>query len=80
MPRVLLVDDHALVRDGLRHILKGTASHEVVGEANDSISTIELIYSVGADVLVLDLSMPGRSGVDLIRQIKDENPHCEFSR
>ncbi len=74
MTRVLIADDHALVRDGLRHILKGTSGFEVVGEANDGISTIALIRSNAADVLVLDLSMPGRNGIELIKQIKEEKP------
>ncbi|WP_027211286.1 response regulator [Burkholderia sp. WSM2232] len=74
MTRVLLADDHALVRDGLRHILKSASGFQVVGEASDSASTVALIRACAADVLVLDLSMPGRNGVELIRQIKDEKP------
>jgi DNA-binding NarL/FixJ family response regulator len=74
MIRVLLADDHALVRDGLRHILQSASGFEVVGEANDGVSTIALVRSHPAEVLVLDLSMPGRNGVELIRQIKDEMP------
>jgi DNA-binding NarL/FixJ family response regulator len=74
MIRVLIADDHTLVRDGLRHILQGASGFEVVGEANDGISTIALTRSNAADVLVLDLSMPGRNGVELIKQIKEEKP------
>ncbi|MDR6494013.1 response regulator [Paraburkholderia sp. 22099] len=74
MTRVLIADDHALVRDGLRHILQGASGFEVVGEANDSPSTVALIRERAADVLVLDLSMPGRNGVELIKQIKEEKP------
>ncbi|WP_168790213.1 response regulator [Paraburkholderia aromaticivorans] len=74
MTRVLIADDHALVRDGLRHILQSTSGFEVVGEANDSVSTVALIRERVADVLVLDLSMPGRNGVELIKQIKEEKP------
>jgi DNA-binding NarL/FixJ family response regulator len=67
MTRVLIADDHALVRDGLRHILQGASGFEVVGEANDSASTIALIRERAADV-------PGRNGVELIKQIKEEKP------
>jgi len=74
MTRVLIADDHALVRDGLRHILEGASGFEVVGEANDSPSTVALIRERAADVLVLDLSMPGRNGVELIKHIKEEKP------
>jgi DNA-binding NarL/FixJ family response regulator len=74
MTKVLLADDHALVRDGLRHILEGTSGFEIAGEANDGPTTIALVRSTPADVLVLDLSMPGRNGVELVKQIKDELP------
>ncbi|WP_175719173.1 response regulator [Burkholderia anthina] len=74
MIRVLIADDHALVRDGLRHILQNASGFDVVGEAQDSASTIALVRGNDANVLVLDLSMPGRNGVELIRQIKDERP------
>ena len=74
MTRVLLADDHALVRDGLRHILEGTSGFEVVGEAYDGPTTISLVRGTPADVLVLDLSMPGRNGIELVKQIKEELP------
>ncbi|AWV00246.1 DNA-binding response regulator [Burkholderia sp. JP2-270] len=74
MIRVLIADDHALVRDGLRYILQNATGFEVAGEARDSASTVTLIRRTPAHVLVLDLSMPGRNGIELIRQIKDEKP------
>ncbi|SAL84450.1 two component LuxR family transcriptional regulator [Caballeronia choica] len=72
--KVLIADEHALVRDGLRHILRNAIGFDVVGEASDGATTIALIRSTDAHVLVLDLSMPGRSGVELIKQIKEEKP------
>jgi DNA-binding NarL/FixJ family response regulator len=72
MIKVLIADDHALVRDGLRHILQDADGFEVVGEARDGATTIALVRSTAADVLVLDLSMPGRNGVELIQQIRNE--------
>ncbi|MGG1947876.1 response regulator transcription factor [Trinickia sp. NRRL B-1857] len=74
MTKVLLADDHTLVRDGLRHILEGTSGFEVVGEAYDGPTTISLVRNTPADVLVLDLSMPGRNGIELVKQIKEELP------
>jgi DNA-binding NarL/FixJ family response regulator len=74
MTRVLIADDHALVRDGLRHILRGASGLEVAGEASDGATTIAMIRATAADVLVLDLSMPDRNGVELLKQIKDEKP------
>jgi DNA-binding NarL/FixJ family response regulator len=72
--KVLIADDHALVRDGLRHILTNASGFEVAGEACDGASTIALVRSTDAQVLVLDLSMPGRTGVELIKQVKEEKP------
>jgi DNA-binding NarL/FixJ family response regulator len=75
MTRVLLADDHTLVREGLRHVLETTRGVEVAGEAQDGPSTLALVRGTPADVLVLDLSMPGpRNGVELVKQIKEEIP------
>ncbi|MET5115364.1 response regulator transcription factor, partial [Burkholderia pseudomallei] len=59
---------------GLRHILQNASGYEVAGEAFDSATSIALVRSTPAPVLVLDLSMPGRNGVELIKQIKVEKP------
>lgn len=74
MIKVLIADDHELVREGLRHCLESAGNIDVAGEAVDAHSTLALVRSTPARVLVLDLSMPGRSGVDLVRQIHDEVP------
>jgi DNA-binding NarL/FixJ family response regulator len=74
MIRVIIADDHTLVRDGLRRILESAHDFEVVGEGCDGATTLALARERDAKVLVLDLSMPGRSGVELIKQIKDEKP------
>ena len=74
MIRVLIADDHALVRDGLRHVLERAAGFEVTGEAVDAASALQLARKEAAHVLVLDLSMPGRNGLDLIKQIREEKP------
>src|SRR6201986_1932285 len=74
MIRILIADDHPLIREGLRHILKGSPEFEVAGEAADAASTIALVRSTHAHILILDLSMPGRNGVEMIPQIKANNP------
>ncbi|WP_277182936.1 response regulator transcription factor [Caballeronia sp. BR00000012568055] len=74
MTKVLIADDHTLVRAGLRHLLDHESGFEVVGEGNDAASTLALVRQTAAHVLVLDLSMPGRSGLELLKQIKDEKP------
>jgi len=72
--RVFIADDHAIVREGLRRILAAAASIEVVGEGKDSREVLDAVRAGGFDVLLLDLQMPGRSGVDLIKQVRSERP------
>ncbi|MBI3286356.1 MAG: response regulator transcription factor [Burkholderiales bacterium] len=74
MIRILIADDHTIMREGLKRILDGIEDIQVVAEAVDGLDTLDKVRTKEFDVLLLDLSMPGRSGVDLIRQIKDELP------
>jgi len=70
MTRILVVDDHPIVRDGIRFALRNASEFTVVGEAGDWSSALALIRSVSADLLLLDLSMPGRGGIELIAQVR----------
>lgn len=72
--RVLLADDHAIIRDGLKQILADTDDLVAAGEASNGIETMQRIRDEDWDVLVLDISMPGRGGLELIRMVKDECP------
>ncbi|MEO8411002.1 MAG: response regulator transcription factor, partial [Propionivibrio sp.] len=72
--RVLLADDHAIIRDGLKQILADTLDLAVAGEAANGQEVMQHVREGVWDVLVLDISMPGRSGLELIRMIKDEKP------
>lgn len=72
--RVLLADDHAIVREGLRRILAADPAFEIVGEATDGHQVLTAVRAGGFELLLLDLSMPGRSGIDLLRQVKAERP------
>jgi DNA-binding NarL/FixJ family response regulator len=74
MIRILLADDHTIVRDGLKRILESQPEIEVVGEAVNGFEVMDRVRKGGFDVLLLDLSMPGKSGVDLIKQVKSECP------
>jgi DNA-binding NarL/FixJ family response regulator len=74
MIRLLIADDHTIMREGLKRILEGIDDIEVIGEAVDGHDTLEKARTFNFDVLLMDLSMPGRSGVDLIRQIRDDFP------
>jgi DNA-binding NarL/FixJ family response regulator len=72
--RIVIADDHAIFRDGMRQLLTRSGEFQVVGEAGDAAETMQAVRSLDFDVLMLDLSMPGRSGVDLIRQVKATRP------
>jgi len=71
---VLLADDHKIVRDGLRQILAATADLEVAAEASNGADALALVKSAAFDIAVLDMSMPGLSGLDLIKRLKIERP------
>jgi two-component system invasion response regulator UvrY len=71
---VLVADDHAIIRDGLRKILADTDDLQVAGEAADAQSVVEQVRARDWSLLVLDMSMPGRSGLELIKQVKSERP------
>src|SRR5687767_2991776 len=72
--RVLIVDDHAVVREGIRHVLSSDADFDVVGEAAGGLSAIELAESLQPEVVVLDLSMPDLSGLEAARRIREVAP------
>ena len=67
---VILTDDHQLVRSGLRQLLQEAGDMVVVAEAQDGQQLLELLPSCTVDVLVLDLSMPGLSGVELLKRLQ----------
>lgn len=72
--RVLLADDHTLVRAGIRRIIEAQPGCIVVGEAADGLEAIEAVRRVPADVLVLDLKMDGRDGIEVLRVAKADRP------
>jgi DNA-binding NarL/FixJ family response regulator len=74
MIRIVIADDHTIMREGLKRILDGALDIEIVGEAINGFEVLSLVRQGGFDLLLLDLSMPGRSGVDLIRQVRSEAP------
>lgn len=74
MIRIVIADDHELFREGLRQLLTRGGEFEVVGEAGSAPETMQCVRKLAFDVLILDLAMPGRSGVDLVRQVKSERP------
>jgi len=69
--RVLIADDHPVVRDGLRGMLAGEPDLEVVGEAGDGIEVLANVDTLRPDVILMDLRMPGMGGVDAIRALTE---------
>ena len=74
MIRIVIADDHAIVREGLKRIVTGAPGLQVVDEAADGAEVMQRVRERDFDVLVLDLSMPGRSGMELIKLAKAEKP------
>lgn len=74
MINVLLVDDHTILRDGLKQIFSECSDIHVVGEAAEGLAALKQIHSVPIDVVIMDMSMPGRSGLELLKQVKTEKP------
>jgi len=71
---VLIADDHAIVREGLKQILADTTNIVVEGEAENGLSAVQLVRGCDSNVLLLDISMPDRSGIELLKQIRKEKP------
>lgn len=78
MIQVLLADDHAIVRAGLKELLADTGDIVVTGEAGTGQEALARVREDAYDVIVLDMSMPGRSGIELIKQIKKEKPRLRI--
>jgi two-component system invasion response regulator UvrY len=72
--RVLIADDHGIVRDGLKRILAATTDLQVAGEAGSGDEALALVKANDYDVVMLDMSMPGLAGIDLIKRLKLEKP------
>ena len=74
MLRILVADDHTLVRKGLKQILLDTGHVEVVDEASNGGEVLENINNSEYDMILLDISLPGRSGIDVLKQLKYMKP------
>jgi two-component system, NarL family, response regulator NreC len=75
--KVLLADDHRLLRAGLKLLLQRKSYIEVVGEASDGIQTLKLFDMLKPDILILDLSMPNMDGIECLKEIKSRDPKAK---
>ena len=74
MIRIVLADDHTIVREGLKQLLLAADGLEIVGEARDGHEAMKAVRELDFDLLLLDMSMPGKSGIELIKQVRAEKP------
>ena len=71
---ILIVDDHTLVREGLKRIVADLPGETTIGEAADGCAALQRLEEASWDVVLLDIAMPGRGGVDTLRRIRDDYP------
>ena len=76
--RVLIADDHQLVRQGLVALLSVKPGVEVIGQAEDGFQAIKLAHSLKPDIILMDLLMPGKNGIEATREIKADNPDARI--
>jgi two-component system invasion response regulator UvrY len=75
--RVIVADDHPVVRKGLLQILSDAIDIRVVGEAANAVDLIGLLHRESCDVVLLDISMPGKNGIEAVKVIREEFPHVK---
>lgn len=75
--RVVLVDDHAMVREGIRHVLATSPGIDIVGEAANGDSALHTIREHEPDIVLLDISLPGKTGLAVAAQLQQELPHIK---
>ncbi len=78
MIKVFIVDDHEIIREGLKKILKEESDFMVVAEAQDGVQALEKIQHTDCDIMLLDMNMPGRSGIDLLSDLKTVKPQLHI--
>jgi len=78
MIRIVVADDHTIVREGLKQLLTAAGDLEVVAEAQNGFEVMDRVRALDFDVLLLDMSMPGKSGIELIKQVHAEKPRLRI--
>jgi DNA-binding NarL/FixJ family response regulator len=76
--KLILADDHSLIRAGFRTLLGKNEAFEIVGEATDGQDLVKMAHDIEHDVILTDITMPGQGGLDAMEQLKKENPYFKF--
>lgn len=76
--KIVLIDDHQIVRDGIKELLKGISNINIIGEAKDGKELLQILKTIKPDLLVLDISLPDISGIDITRQIVKNYPDIKI--
>ena len=74
MIKVLMVDDHIMVREGIKRIIDDTNDIDIVAEAASGEEALKVLNNIGVDIVLLDISMPGKNGIQTLKEIKKHNP------
>lgn len=74
MIKVLMVDDHIMVREGIKRIIDDTNDIDIVAEAASGEEALKTLNNMGVDIVLLDISMPGKNGIQTLKEIKKHNP------
>jgi DNA-binding NarL/FixJ family response regulator len=75
--KIILAEDHALMREGTKHILEQYPEFQVVGEAEDGQQAVDLIKNLKPDIAILDIRMPKLNGIEVVRQVKSLSPNTK---
>lgn len=78
MIRIVIADDHAIVREGLKQVLAAAPDLSIVAEAQNGHEVLQRVRELEFEMLLLDMSMPGRSGIELIKQVRSEKPRLRI--
>jgi two-component system, NarL family, invasion response regulator UvrY len=78
MIRIAIADDHVMFRDGLKRLLETEPLMELVGEASDGREAVDMVRKTSPDVLLLDVSMPGRDGLEIVQELKQHDPRLRI--
>ena len=76
--RIVIAEDHTILREGLRSLLVADPDFDVVGEAGDGRAAVQCVESLSPDLVLMDLSMPRMNGLEAIRDIKKQNPKTKI--